>query len=278
MEKSSSVQSFKLLPAQPRDEEGPVFKEPWEAQAFSMTLRLFEQGCFSWKEWAEFLSAEISAAHEEGDPDLGDTYYHHWLAALEKILADKGVLHSEELIQRKKEWENAVLRTEHGKPIRIEESQIHAHPHKNSEKAISEHPYIETIRRYYHGCNTADVALIRSTFTEDVVHYFTHAPPVRGGDALAHFWSVVAPKYKYFFVLDHGIVQGMEAVIEWTLNLTPKETGEPELIRGTEWYIFRDNRIAEVRAYYLNRHAPYPQKNFELLEFPYQERGYSFHV
>ncbi len=106
-----------VLPAIPRDDDGPVFAEPWQAQAFSMTLKLHEQGCFSWNEWAEYLSKEIKVAGAHGDPDLGDTYYHHWLVALEKLLTDKGVTSQTELQTRKQQWDDAARATEHGKPI-----------------------------------------------------------------------------------------------------------------------------------------------------------------
>ena len=76
---------------QPRDGAGPVFNAPWEAQVFSMTLALHERGLFTWTEWAQVLGAEIAAAQRTGDPDLGDTYYRHWLAALERLLASKGI-------------------------------------------------------------------------------------------------------------------------------------------------------------------------------------------
>ena len=105
------------LPAMPRDEHGPVFAEPWQAQAFSMTLWLHEQGHFTWPEWAERLSAVISAAQADGDPDLGDTYYLHWLKALETLVAEKGLLTSDDLRQRKDAWERATLATPHGQPI-----------------------------------------------------------------------------------------------------------------------------------------------------------------
>src|SRR5881227_687296 len=78
------------VPSIPRDADGPVFREPWEAQAFAMTLALHERGLFTWPERAAALAAEISAAQTSGDPDLGDTYYRHWLAALEKFVAEKG--------------------------------------------------------------------------------------------------------------------------------------------------------------------------------------------
>ncbi|HSK40535.1 MAG TPA: nitrile hydratase accessory protein [Arenibaculum sp.] len=82
-----------ILPdGMPRDDDGPVFREPWEAQAFALTLRLHESGHFTWPEWAETLAAEIAAAQAAGDPDLGDTYYRHWLRALERLLASKGIL------------------------------------------------------------------------------------------------------------------------------------------------------------------------------------------
>ena len=65
----------------PRDEGGPVFAEPWEAQAFGMTLALYERGAFTWTEWAERLSVEIGAVRAHDD---GSRYYELWLAALEK--------------------------------------------------------------------------------------------------------------------------------------------------------------------------------------------------
>ena len=114
-----SVPSREELPSLPRDEEGPVFKEPWEAQAFAMTLRLYEGGHFTWPEWAACLAEEIEAAQQAGDPDLGDTYYQHWLKALEKIVARKGLLSAEELSRRKDAWDRAAHATPHGEPIEL---------------------------------------------------------------------------------------------------------------------------------------------------------------
>jgi nitrile hydratase accessory protein len=107
------------LPGQPRDESGPMFREPWEAQAFAMTLALHERGLFTWTEWAETLAREIAAAQNAGDPDLGDTYYRHWLAALEKIVAAKGATSIEELIRHQQAWDRAADRTPHGQPIEL---------------------------------------------------------------------------------------------------------------------------------------------------------------
>jgi nitrile hydratase accessory protein len=103
----------------PRDEEGPVFKEPWEAQAFALAVRLSEEGHFTWDEWAATLSDEIAKARAAGDPDLGDTYYHHWVAALERLCAEKGLVALDSMGQRKEEWRRAYLNTPHGKPIEL---------------------------------------------------------------------------------------------------------------------------------------------------------------
>ena len=103
----------------PRDAEGPVFQEPWEAQAFALTLELHRAGHFTWAEWTEALSAEIEAAQAGGDPDLGDTYYRHWLAALERLAEDKGLVPGGERDARKAAWARAFLATPHGRPVEL---------------------------------------------------------------------------------------------------------------------------------------------------------------
>lgn len=107
----------------PKDEAGPVFKEPWEAQAFAIVVKLSEKGHFTWKEWADTLAKEIKTAQEEGDPDLGDTYYRHWLAALEQIVADKGLATATELASRKEAWTKAVSQTPFGEPIALRDEK-----------------------------------------------------------------------------------------------------------------------------------------------------------
>lgn len=108
-----------LLPFQPQDAEGPVFREPWEAQAFALALSLHEKGVFTWTEWAAALSDEIKAAQATGDADVGDTYYHHWLRALERLAAEKATVTPEELEDRKEDWRRAYLNTPHGKPVTL---------------------------------------------------------------------------------------------------------------------------------------------------------------
>lgn len=108
------------LPGLPRDDQGsPVFREPWEAQAFAMVVRLHEAGHFTWPEWATALTNQIKAAQAAGDPDLGDTYYRHWLAACEQLVTAKGLVASDELAQRKDAWAEAARATPHGAPIEL---------------------------------------------------------------------------------------------------------------------------------------------------------------
>ena len=108
-----------LAPGMPRDVDGPVFREPWEAQAFAMTLALHERGLFTWVEWAEALATQITAALAAGDPDAGDTYYRHWLAALEGLVARKGASSGDELARYRHAWDHAADRTPHGQPIEL---------------------------------------------------------------------------------------------------------------------------------------------------------------
>ena len=103
----------------PRDADGPVFREPWEAQAFAMALALHARGLFTWSEWAAALADEIKRAQSLGDPDTGETYYRHWLATLEKLIGAKGVVSSDTLHRYRDAWDHAADRTPHGHPIEL---------------------------------------------------------------------------------------------------------------------------------------------------------------
>ena len=107
------------LPGLPQDDAGPVFSAPWQAQAFAMTLALHERGLFSWGEWAQALSQAIARAPGQGDPDLGHTYYHHWLDALETLLLAKGLASADALHALEHAWEDAAGRTPHGQAIEL---------------------------------------------------------------------------------------------------------------------------------------------------------------
>jgi nitrile hydratase accessory protein len=116
---SASPGAIDALPALPRDSAGPVFNEPWEAHAFALAVRLSEAGLFSWQEWASFLALEIRAAQVRGDPDMGHTYYHHWLTALERLCAQKGLVNRSDILRRKEQWRAAYLNTPHGRPVEL---------------------------------------------------------------------------------------------------------------------------------------------------------------
>jgi nitrile hydratase accessory protein len=111
--------TLSLLPALPCDESGPVFAEPWAAQAFALAVELSAQGHFTWKEWAEALAAELQAADARGEPDDGSHYYEHWLSALERLVTAKGLTAGDTLGARKHAWEDAYRRTPHGKPVEL---------------------------------------------------------------------------------------------------------------------------------------------------------------
>jgi nitrile hydratase accessory protein len=112
-------QAVEAVPSIPRNAEGPVFREPWEAQAFAMALALYDRGLFTWPEWAAVLAEEIKRAQAAGDPDIGDTYYRHWLNALERIIAAKGVTDAQTLARYRNAWDRAAERTPHGTPIAL---------------------------------------------------------------------------------------------------------------------------------------------------------------
>ncbi len=124
IDQSAARRATQEVPSIPRDAEGPVFREPWEAQAFAIVLALHERGIFTWPEWAATLGAEIKRAQAAGDPDTGETYYRHWLAALERLVAEKGVTTAETLHRTRHAWEHACERTPHGKPIELREEDF----------------------------------------------------------------------------------------------------------------------------------------------------------
>ncbi len=122
MSQSDPVQQqekIAALPHLPRDEGGPVFAEPWQAQAFALAVKLSEQGYFTWKEWATALADEIKAAADRGESDDGSRYYQFWLAALERLVTAKGLSDPAALLVRKEAWADAYRHTPHGKPVEL---------------------------------------------------------------------------------------------------------------------------------------------------------------
>ena len=118
-EPAASRLATEAIPGIAKDAQGPVFHAPWEAQAFAITVSLQAAGLFAWNEWAAILGAQIRNAQAAGDPDTGETYYRHWLAALERIVIDKGIATREILADHCRAWKHAADRTPHGAPIEL---------------------------------------------------------------------------------------------------------------------------------------------------------------
>jgi nitrile hydratase accessory protein len=115
----ASPERFAALSSLPCDAGGPVFAEPWQAQVFALAVKLSEHGHFTWTEWAAALGAELKAAADRGEPDNGTHYYHHWLAALERLVTAKGLTNRSALDMRKEAWAEAYRRTPHGQPVEL---------------------------------------------------------------------------------------------------------------------------------------------------------------
>jgi nitrile hydratase accessory protein len=115
----AAQRAAQAVPSIPRNAEGPVFAAPWQAEAFALALQLHERSLFTWSEWAATLGDEIRKAQAAGDPDTGETYYHHWLAALERIVAEKGLADATVLARTRDAWQRACARTPHGTPIEL---------------------------------------------------------------------------------------------------------------------------------------------------------------
>jgi nitrile hydratase accessory protein len=97
----------------------PVFAEPWEAHAFALAVKLSESGLFTWSEWSAALAEELAEASRRGEPNDGSFYYHHWLAALERLVTRKELVTQPSLLARKEEWVEAYQRTPHGSPVSL---------------------------------------------------------------------------------------------------------------------------------------------------------------
>ena len=106
------------LPRLPADADGPVFAEPWQAQAFALAVQLHQEGAFTWSEWAAALTSELRAADSRGEDD-GEHYYEHWLAALEALVTARGLASRTALDSRKQAWAEAYRTTPHGKPVEL---------------------------------------------------------------------------------------------------------------------------------------------------------------
>ena len=131
---------------------------------------------------------------------------------------------------------------------------------------------IAAVRKYFDACNTGDLDDLLSTLTPDVRHYFLprSVPPITGAEHLARYWRKYKQVLDPLWSIDRIVASGDEVVNEWSCLWTPAGSKLRLMARGTEWYVMRDARIAEVRAYFIAD----PTANSELATFPYAARGY----
>lgn len=119
-----SVAAFASAEGMPRDAGGPVFAEPWQAQAFALAVRLSEAGLFTWREWADELASVLREAGTREPPDDGSHYYDHWLLALERLCLSRGLTNLQALNERRTAWAEAYRRTPHGQPVELSNVQV----------------------------------------------------------------------------------------------------------------------------------------------------------
>ena len=137
-------------------------------------------------------------------------------------------------------------------------------PHESSNVSV--------VLKYFDGCNSGDLEVLLSTLDPHVVHYFlpTRFPPIRGAEHLAKYWRKFKNLLNPVWRIDHIMGRDDEVVSEWSCLWTPQGTSRRVMMRGTEWYVMREGRIAEVRAYFLYDDSA----DAQLTDFPYEERDY----
>ena len=138
---------------------------------------------------------------------------------------------------------------------------------------MQKHKFIDTIARYFNGANEADAELMLSCFCDDITAYTTGIPPRVGNHAVVELLTILHPT-RARWTIDHAVVQEPEAVVEWSALWTPPGTSEEALTRGIDWFVFENDKIKEIREYADFGLSPEPLAVHELLQFPYQHRGY----
>jgi len=130
---------------------------------------------------------------------------------------------------------------------------------------------IDHIRSYYEALNSGDAERVATHFTEDATHYYTRLDPHSGAEAIGQMTEWAVANIRANWKVENAIEQGDQATIEWTMTWNHLESGEPRLDRGTEWFLFRDGKIAEIRAYY---HSSSKNRQGNLLGFDHAGRGH----
>jgi ketosteroid isomerase-like protein len=131
---------------------------------------------------------------------------------------------------------------------------------------------VDHIRSYYEALNSGDAERVAAHFTKDATHYYTRLGPHEGAETIGQMTDLAVKSIEAQWFVENAIEEGDQAVIEWTMTWRDPKGGERRLDRGTEWFLFRDGRIAEVRAYH---HGGPKNPSGDLLGFDHEGRGYT---
>jgi ketosteroid isomerase-like protein len=132
--------------------------------------------------------------------------------------------------------------------------------------------HVDHIRSYYESLNSGDAEAVAAHFTEDAVHYYTRLGPHEGAATIGEYAAFAVANIEGRWHLENAIEEGDQAAIEWTMTWRHPESGEARLDRGTEWFLMREGKIAEVRAYH---HGGPKNPQGDLLGFDHQARGHT---
>jgi ketosteroid isomerase-like protein len=132
---------------------------------------------------------------------------------------------------------------------------------------------VDHIRSYYEALNSGDADAVAAQFTDDATHYYTRLGPHEGAATIGQMTDLAVKSIEAQWFVENAIEgEGDEAAIEWTMTWRDPKSGEKRLDRGTEWFVFRDGLIAEVRAYH---HGSPKNPSGDLLGFDHEGRGYT---
>jgi len=133
---------------------------------------------------------------------------------------------------------------------------------------------VDHIRSYYEALNSGDADAVAAHFTDDATHYYTRLGPHEGAETIGQMTDLAVKSIEAQWFVENALEggDGDEAVIEWTMTWRDPKSGEKRLDRGTEWFVFRDGLIAEVRAYH---HGGPKNPSGDLLGFDHEGRGYT---
>lgn len=139
---------------------------------------------------------------------------------------------------------------------------------------MNAHPLVDVVNRYVRGCNAGDLALLESCFAENIRVYFLHHAPVEGREVVARYWREFQAATKAYWTVDHCLASDREVVAEWSVRWTPPGASAPSLMCGTDWFVFEDRKMREIRQYYDVRGLVPDTQPYTLQGFDRVARGY----